>query len=450
MKRTVYIYALFAFFAIEMASCSGDYLDVKPRSNLTVPTTLEDFQQLLDNGPIMHGSTEILEILADDYRFEPDYWQDLGLYDVVVKNSHIWAPDIYGTVESYYYAWDQPYQQVFYANVVLDGLEKLEETDGNSTDYQHIKGSAYFIRAYALYNLAQLYAPAFDEATADTDLGLPLPLSSDVNEETTRKSVRETYGRILADLGEAERLLQSPVDYGRPSRVAARSLMARVYLSMGRYEEAGRYADESLSEYGTLPDYGQSAARDYREAVYLGMLFPGVYVGNYAEGTLIDEALYGSYGAGDLRKTSFFRMNGANRPIKNDNFGLVLYCFSGLDTDEQYLIRAECFARAGNVQLAMDDLNHLLRQMHDNTFSDITEATGEEALEIILRERRKQLIFRGLRWSDLKRLNREGANITLRRTLGDQVYTLEPGSPRWLFPIPPNEISTSGVQQNPR
>jgi hypothetical protein len=60
------------------------------------------------------------------------------------------------------------------------------------------------------------------------------------------------------------------------------------------------------------------------------------------------------------------------------------------------------------------------------------------------------LVFRGLRWSDLKRYNRDGADITLTRTLGDIVYTLPPNDNKWLFPIPANEIKTSNIFQNPR
>ncbi|SEM08104.1 hypothetical protein SAMN05216436_101351 [bacterium A37T11] len=57
--------------------------------------------------------------------------------------------------------------------------------------------------------------------------------------------------------------------------------------------------------------------------------------------------------------------------------------------------------------------------------------------------------MRGLRWMDIKRLNKEGANITLTRNLNGQIYTLPPNDPRFALPIPEDVIDLSGMQQNP-
>ena len=71
-------------------------------------------------------------------------------------------------------------------------------------------------------------------------------------------------------------------------------------------------------------------------------------------------------------------------------------------------------------------------------------------MALILLERRKELLMRGLRWMDLKRLNMEGAAITLTRTVNGQVYTLPPNDLRYALPIPEDVIAISGMQQNPR
>jgi len=73
------------------------------------------------------------------------------------------------------------------------------------------------------------------------------------------------------------------------------------------------------------------------------------------------------------------------------------------------------------------------------------------ALEVILRERRKELIFRGLRWYDLKRLNLSAAtSTTLSRTVAGQTYSLLPNSNAYVFPIPLDVIERGGLEQNPR
>ena len=70
-------------------------------------------------------------------------------------------------------------------------------------------------------------------------------------------------------------------------------------------------------------------------------------------------------------------------------------------------------------------------------------------IDTIRKERRKELLFRGLRWIDIKRLNKEGAGINITRLVNGLVYTLEPGDPRFALPLPADVIGASGMPQNP-
>ncbi|GAB3832860.1 hypothetical protein GCM10028895_51150 [Pontibacter rugosus] len=100
---------------------------------------------------------------------------------------------------------------------------------------------------------------------------------------------------------------------------------------------------------------------------------------------------------------------------------------------------------------ALERLNTLLRyRWRTGTFVELTAATPDEALALVLQERRKELLMRGLRWMDIKRLNREGAGITLRRVLDGRAYVLPPGDPRFALPLPEEVIELSGMTQNPR
>jgi AAA+ ATPase superfamily predicted ATPase len=99
----------------------------------------------------------------------------------------------------------------------------------------------------------------------------------------------------------------------------------------------------------------------------------------------------------------------------------------------------------------LTDLNHLLvRRWKTGTFVPFTAATAEEALDLILLERRKELVFRGVRWMDLKRLNKEGRNIELVRNLDGQIYRLAPNDLRYAMAIPKDIIQMTGIAQNPR
>ena len=109
--------------------------------------------------------------------------------------------------------------------------------------------------------------------------------------------------------------------------------------------------------------------------------------------------------------------------------------------------------RLGSINAAMDDLNALIikRWKNNGTFVPFTAATANEALAKVLKERRKELIFRGLRWTDLRRLNKDPRfAITLTRNLNGVVYTLPPNDDRYTLPIPDQEIKISGIAQNPR
>ena len=117
-----------------------------------------------------------------------------------------------------------------------------------------------------------------------------------------------------------------------------------------------------------------------------------------------------------------------------------------------YLNRAESYARTGKVANGLKDLNSLLlnRWNKNKTYVPLTAMNTEEAISLILRERRKELLMRGLRWLDLKRLNKMGANITLERELGNNRFTLLPNDNRYALAIPEYVIQLSGIPQNPR
>ncbi len=84
--------------------------------------------------------------------------------------------------------------------------------------------------------------------------------------------------------------------------------------------------------------------------------------------------------------------------------------FTGITTAEMYLISAECYARLNEVNKAMEQLNTLLvNRIRTADFIPVVAIDKTDALNMVLEERRKELIFRGLRWSDIKRYNEMGA-----------------------------------------
>lgn len=435
------------------------FLDTKPDQSLVVPKTLADYQAILDGDQDMNGMGNGLmrgpipnlgEASADNYTVLD---QNIAVFQPQNLNIYTWQKEVYtGAVVN---DWNRPYLSIFNCNIVLDGLAGIDRTGINGTDYDRVKGTALFLRAHAFYQLAQVFAPPYRQSTAATLWGVPLRLTADFGEKTKRATLEETYSRITNDLQLSKQLLSTGLVYKtRPSRQAAFGLLARVYQTMQDYQNASLYADSCLQINASLLDYNELDAKlnypfvggnqEHSEVIFsCNMETPLTTSTLYSTQAYMDKDLYNSYATNDLRKVVFFRSYTAGYRFKGSYDGRS-FNFAGISTDEIYLIRAECLIRTGKIAEGLQDLNLLMTNRWKkvngiSTFIPFTAGNREEALQLVLNERRKELIFRGLRWTDLRRLNLEGRNIGLSRTVNGINYTLPANDPRWTLPIP-NEV----------
>ncbi|MGJ1322842.1 RagB/SusD family nutrient uptake outer membrane protein [Sphingobacterium faecium] len=464
MKLYKIIILLCILLLLVQIGCKKDFLDQRPDLSKVMPKTLADCQALLDDYNRMNaGYSDHGEAASDSYYFTNTVYD--GLRDAndspEDKRNYSWHPQGEHVAQ-----WLRGYQVVYNANLVLSTLEKIAPDESN---YKVIKGSALFFRAFAYYHLAQLFCKPYTAATANTDLGIPLRMTPDVSEVSTRATVQQVYDRVTTDLKEAVSLLPSEVQVkSRPSKAAAYGALARTYLSMEDYLNAGKMAGECLKLQSTLIDYNATSFSATATTVRAGatgisfirfnaeVIFQSVTIsGTLTQArTLIHPDLYNSYSVNDRRKWVFFQSSGSNVIFRGNYDGTVNpSLFMGLATDELYLIRAECYARAGNTELAMQDLNTLLVKRMEPPYVNRTASSANNALIQILTERRKELIFRTLRWTDLRRLNKDPQfAITLRRDRNSIAETpLAPNDLRYTFLIPTKEvINLTGMPQNPR
>lgn len=455
MKRTAL--TLFSLVLVNCLVGCEDYLEKKSDNTLVVPSTLNDLQGLLDAGRIMNYSTPCFgEVSSDDYFLLPDTYNS---YPTLEQHLHTWTPEKY----EYPNDWGYSYQAIYYTNLCLERIRLIPRTASNSAQWDNVKGSALFYRAYYALNLSWVFSKAYNDATSDSELGIVLRYTTDINEPSERSSVKESYDRVIADALEAVDLLpNSPQQATRPSKAAAYGLLARTYLSMRKYDEAFNYADLCLQIKNGLMDYNDPSVVDPNsdipfktfniEVIFhsqMNSLWVNFYQG--ASGALIDTLLVKSYEDDDLRKAAFFVDYGYGYNSFKGNYTEDFpNLFTGIATDEMYLVRAETHARAGRVNEAMNDLNTLLVTRWNNAvpYPVITASTKEEAVAKILAERRKELLYRGLRWIDIKRLNKDGANIILTRDIDNQIFSLQPNSDYYALPLPDDIIKASGIPQN--
>lgn len=445
-------------FLFTIISCNK-YLEEKSNSSLVTPSTIEDLQALLDFPEYINFATPMFpEASCDDY-FTEDFYLDLfaGTND---EFAYKWEKFDYKFPND----WSMSYRPIYYANLCSEMIDKIEKTPINQSDWDNLKGSALFLRAYYHLQLVWTFAKAYDENMATNDLGIVVRLTSDFNVPSVRTNVKGSYDQIIADAKASIDLLPVvPVQVTRPSKTAALGLLARTYLSMRKYDSAYKYSNLALGMKNDLLNYNdptevdvnsESPFSQFNEEIvfYTQVNSSFLYIAINTLG-MVDTVLYSLYNEHDLRRTAFFTPGGSYNTFKNYNSGFDMY--SGISTNELYLIRAESLARGGNnngvgdKDGALNDLNELLQNRWESAFfAPLTAATAQEALDIILLERRKELLRRGLRWIDIKRLNKEGAVIVPKRIVKGNLFRLEPNDNKYALPIPNDIIEQSGIAQN--
>ncbi len=439
-----------------LLSCKR-YLDIKPDKALVVPETLMDMKNLLDNIPVMNVFPALGIMAAGDYHMEPSGLSSLS--NPFERNSYLWKKDLYEGVAACP-DWNTPYTQVFYANIVLEGLDKIKPQAAEEELWRNLSGSACFFRSWAFYNLAQFFSEPYNKATSSQVRGIPLKLTSDVNKNVGRGTLEETYAQIIKDVTRAVDLLPEKSDYpNRPDKIAAYAFLARVFHNMENYEEAVKYADQCLAlksdllVYSTLNaaaanPFPRSALGENKEVIFFSSLIN--YLFFYSGVLYPDASLMALFDDNDLRKSLFF--NPSNGRFYNRSYTGDTRNFSGLAVDEVLLIRAESNAWLNRSDKACEDLNRLLLTRYKkDTYIPVQISDTEQLIKLILSERRKQLFSRGLRWIDLRRINKDARFAdTLHRSVGTGVIRIYPNDSRYVLTIPQNEIIGSGIEQNNR
>lgn len=165
-------------------------------------------------------------------------------------------------------------------------------------------------------------------------------------------------------------------------------------------------------------------------------------------------------GTKDLRYRLFVRSGNSFRPAftgqgfwSRENYsGSPDKSAVGLSVNETWLIKAECLARAGKKDEAVNMLNTLRKlRFLPADYADISAATAAEALQLVVDERRREFFGSGLRWFDQRRLNKDPQFAkTVSRAFNGNTYTLTPNSNNYVFPLANILIAQNPeIEQNP-
>jgi hypothetical protein len=455
MKKIKLCFLVTLAILIVSSGCKK-YLDEKPNKKLVVPSSLQDLQSLLNNYYLYNGSDPSTgELSSTDYYLTDEDYN--ALTDEFAKRAYTWEKERIFNQGVNGNDWYAIYNTLYGPNTVLELITGIERTSLNASLWDKIEGQASFLRGKAFFNGLQIWSQAYDRNTANTDLGIPLRLHTDFNVPSFRASVQESYLQVIADLKRAAaKLPATSVHVSASSKAAAFAMLSRTYLMMREYQNAHVYADSALMLNNTLLDFNKLDSTQAfpvpqfnSEVIYdsnVGYNSPLVQ----SRARIVTD-LYQSYGNNDLRKMMYFTLNQDGSHSFRGSYSSNDGGWSGLAVDEMLLNRSECFAREGNVELALRDLNSLLvKRWRSGTYVAYTLSSSAHVLDLILTERRKELLMRSLRWMDVKRLNKEGAGINFSRFVNGKTYELRANDLRFALPIPEDVVSISGIIQNPR
>jgi hypothetical protein len=433
------------------------YLNKFPDDGLTAPTTVAGFQALLDNNLLTTNVTPGLGPLGTgDLYLDSTDW--VG-FDAMSRGAYVWDASTYQPANSG--SWSTAYQAIYYCDVVIAGVGQVATPDSvTKAASREVLGSALFVRALLFYYIQETYGQPYRPASAGIDPGIPLRISEDPTLNVPRASVRSVFKQIDNDLMEAVGLLPTAPQMenpNRPCRSAAFGLLARSALTQQDYARARRWADSSLGLYDVLLDYNTVDSMQSRPFPARGnpeILFQSsaiTYQLQVSPLARVDSLLYASYDRDDLRRVLFFSPSPRGGVYFKGHYTGLRYIFSGVSVDEVLLIRAEAAAEMGDLAAALSDLNTLLiKRWRKGRFQAVVAGSADEALQMIVREFRKETLCRESRWADLRRLKQDARfSDTIQRALGSSHPLLLPNSPRYTYLIPDEEIQLNGITQNP-
>jgi hypothetical protein len=380
--------------------------------------------------------------------------------------------------------WNGFYTAIRNANLIIKSAPEGKSI--SQADITKYVGESKFMRALAYFQLVRNWGS--------------VPLRTEANmtqRDLAKSSVNDIYDLIISDLITAEAALpDNPAAAGRPTKWAAKTLLADVYLQVGRYGEAAAKSNEviqsnkySLVRVNTIADiqnniYGPTLLTSTEEVFYFkfsrlaneGNYFlfivnhpnTGLFniTGAYAVYADRTNPIYVNWDNNDLRKTLFNNVNfglGANTllTVKFSDKAAISNRGAGNDHPvyryaDVLLIYAEAASRAENTvsAAALEALNKVRRRGYKfdpAVPSSIDYTSADYAitpfLDLVMKERIYEFNFEGKRWLELKRTGRAQEFISANKN-----KTIATKHLLWPIPIGEldyNEALNSATDQNP-
>lgn len=435
MKKHIYKLVALSLLTVSVASCEMDQYPTD-----SIPNE-ESWESLSDAANFNVGVYAYLRSLAPlawtEADIQADYFQPgLGYGN---RNGQIYTWQFTSGEDAMASSWATPYAAISNCNNFLNNCDAIAlESQADSLEMQKYKGEAYFVRAYAYFQLAIRFCKDYEPETANEDLGLPIVTTVDINAKPARSNMQTTWDFIKSDVAQAAAFITNDDPSGNDiTKQAIKALRARIALWTHDYDGAIAYADSLIQDgnfalatdsatysdvwlYDTGSEIIWQPVNNTDERNSWGdYLTYNALTGTYSPDWIPSQATYDMYGDGDYRKGIFFQ----EQTVTENNTtaeGIQLFAkYPGnpnlrksSDSEythynapkmfriaEQYLIAAEAAYRKGETQLAQDYLNALREARGESA----TSTTGDNLFNNIKMEWKKEFIGEGQRIFGLKR-----------------------------------------------
>ena len=373
--------------------------------------------------------------------------------------------------------WGGHYGTINAMNIIISGIDDLEDPSATQAERNRIKGEAYFMRALNYFDLVRTKSYEPGREVDGWNAGVIIRTEPTENLEDAdfraRASNQEVYNLVLADLDQAASLLdenerQSNSPSAFVSEAAVKALQARVNLYLRNWGAAEAAAEAALDETSaTLVNSDSDGAAllsawsavSHPESIFEVTFTAGtdgaVTNSNSSLQSLTDPTRAGFYDAVPTDDLIAAHEDGDARLALYADFTVGTEALqyiqkytgtSAQDVDrapvfrvsEMYLILAEARAEQDDDDGAEDALNTL------RNARGLDDYDGDDIVDQVYRERRVELAFEGHRFFDLKR---RGLDVPKPQTsFGVLPYT----DFRILAPLPSDQVDENPeLVQNP-
>lgn len=420
-----------------LGSCN--YLDISPVGQV-IPRKASEYRAVLGSAyKMVPQHKALLNMRGTEFNPEDDpFGFGLDNFDAY-KDIYTWNDNSQDS-KTTEYPYVSFYQTIFLTNEIINNAKNAEKDSDESLN--QIIGEAYALRAYIYFELANLYAPAYEQSSAASAKAIPITTEIDIEQTFPRATLQEVYDLIIDDMEKAQSLMeveQQKIEANRYrfSLVSLYALESRVFLYQKQWQKSAEASQKALAINDELEDMNSASYKpnthyQSKEAILSIEYVTSLELRDYAS---ISNSLLSLYGDGDLRPSKYFAESWLGYMVTN----------KVNSTDERvsfrraeiYLNAAEALAHLGKDSEARQFMSTLLKNRYTpaaytTQLQHINSLSGEALVDEILLEREKELALEGHQWYDWRRTTQP----EVKKSVKGEEYMLKKNDPRYTLQIP--------------